>query len=261
MPTEDDRNAGNEEQHEPAAPAAPTFSLGDVESIVDRAVGAALERTRPKAEPARPAPRQLPPAPTAEDYANDPAEATQRALARAMAPIEDRVQEFTSFGLQKLGDIISDKAGETLPYFKIYEKEIRAELAKVDPVFRTNPDTIKLCHDTVAMRHEGERLTTARNEAIRQQQQDAPAPGSANGRTYGLEPGVPTPEELGLSDENIEDIKQRGGPDAFAQRMSGGRFKNWADWVAARQRMNEVPKTTKGRVITFARLTDKKKSA
>jgi len=96
-----------------------------------------------------------------------------------------------------------------------------------------------------------------------QLENEPPPPGGTNTRVQGRTGGnkTPTPAELGFDEEQLSEIEQRGGPDSFARRVSGGRYQNWEQYAAGYAKMSSVPKQTRGRVIPFARLDTKKKSA
>lgn len=270
MATEADRDSqtqDNPEAEVTAAPASstPTFSLEDVGNIVSQAVEKATESVYRRNAPTPVARRaeaptlaEPPAAPTDEEYTADPVGATAKIVARALHPLQQQMGALQAFGLERFGSITREIEGAKLPYYKDYKAEIDAEVGQLAPELQANPATLKLVHDTVVVRHIGEineRVVTERAAANRG---DAPAPGSSNSRTRPATPGTPTPEELGFGPDQVDDINQRGGPDAFARRVSGGRFKDWAAFAAARQAMSATPRIGGRTVMPFARMEPRK---
>jgi hypothetical protein len=252
MPTDDDRNSneGNE-GYEEAVPPQPTFSLDQVSTMVERAVEKAITATRPRPQPV---PRQVEPEPAGADEGDDNVTAIRKEVARALHPLRQEMGQFREFGLDRLGAITVEVEAKKLPYYNDYKSEIDARMAELEPVLRTNPTTLKLVHDTVVAGHMTEITAKARDEGIRQGRIDAPRPGSINGRGVGGDPDVPTMETLGLTEEQQDDINSRGGPDRFAQIISGGRFKNWGDWVKSKQGWDGATKFKGRRIIPFRRM-------
>lgn len=258
MPTDDDRDStivDPANEPEPQPQPAQTFSLDDLKTFAREIVAA--QQPAPKTE----APRQtfveaVPEEPTEEEWRDNPKAAGAKELARQLHPLRQQM----AFGLDRIAELADTSYAKELPYRETYRAEIDAELGKLDPVLRTRKDTLRLVHDSVAMRHEQDRIESARQEGIRQGRGNAPAPTGV--RTDPNAPKVPTPEELGFDDNLIGEINGFGGPDAFARHVSQGRFKDWKDYVAARDRMQNAPKARGSRgmapVMPFARLEPKK---
>ena len=264
MPTEADRDAGTQEQPEtPEATPQPTFALADVQSMISTAVREAVAANRPQPVREVRQPDPEPEAPTDEEYRDNPMQATAKLINRALHPLRQEMGAFRQFGLERLSDLNESVHGAQLPYYKDYKAEIDAKLNTLAPEIRVQPQTLQLVHDTVVAAHIGEIQSRARDEGIRQSRGDAPAPPKSgiNSRQRQGEPDVPTPEALGFNEDQIADINSRGGPDAFAARISGGRFSDWASYAKSKQSMDSSPRTSKGRVMPFLRLQPGKRAA
>lgn len=190
---------------------------------------------------------------------NDPDEIKiEKRIHNSQIPLRKQMRELTQYGMGKISELTEDVASRDFPYWKEYRNEINSELARLDPAARTNRQTLQLIHDTVAMRHESERLAKAGDEARRAMNQDTnpPAVGGANGRTLARTGGnteIPTPSDL-FDEDQVAEIERRGGPDRFAALISNGRFKNWSDYITSRQKMISEPKKgIMGRTIPFRR--------
>ena len=265
MPTDADRDANTQETVEaPEAPATPqpTFSLADVQSMISTSVREAVTASQPRPVREQPRVEPEPEAPTDEEYRDNPMQATAKLIHRALHPLRQEMGAFRQFGLERLSDLNESVHGAQLPYYKDYKGEIDARLATLAPEIRVQPQTLKLVHDTVVADHIGEIQARARDEGIRQARGDAPPPpkSGVNSRTRSETPGVPTPEELGFNEDQIGDINARGGPDAFAQRISGGRYSNWEAYAKSKQSMDSQPRTSKGRVMPFLRMEAKRRA-
>jgi len=262
MPTDADRDAVDtgapEPQDTPAAPAAaPTFSLGDVQTLVRESVRSAVQETIAANRPA-PQPRvdPEPEGATDEEFRDNPRAALGKELRRALHPVQREMEQFRTFGLAKLADVTGSVELAKLPFYKDYKTEIDAKLSTLDAALRTNPETLRLVHDTVVAQHVGEIQSRARDEGRRQAAPEAPAPGTAGPtRGRGAPAGTPTPAELGYNEFQLAQIEALGGPDAFAERISEGRTKSWKDFVAKRETLQTAPKDRRGRtVMPFKRL-------
>ena len=257
MPTDADRDANNEPEvtPEPEVQTQPqTFSLDDLKTFAREIVAA--QQPQPRTEPVRTTQVEQPPAePSEEEWRDNPKEAGAKELARQLFPLRQQM----AFGLDRIAELADTSYAKELPYRETYRAEIDAELNKLDPVLRTRKDTLRLVHDSVAMRHEGERLEATRLEGVRQGRGSAPSP---TGTRVVDGPKVPTPEELGFDQSLIDEINGFGGPDQFARHVSQGRFKGWGDYVKARENMQNAPKGRGARgmaaVMPFARLEPKK---
>lgn len=195
-----------------------------------------------------------------EEWTTAPDTAIKKAVHNAILPLKREIETFRSFGLGKLSDLTRHVASSTLPYYSKYKAEIEARLNSLDAVSRADTNVIKLVHDTVVAEHIDEIRQAAREEERRTllQSANSPTPGSNNGRTKGSnEPSVPTPEDLGFTEEQIQMIEDRGGPDAFARRVSNGRFSSWAEYAKARASMTAVPRKSGRLVIPFRRANEK----
>lgn len=267
MPDMDDLNSNDiapepEPTPAPTAPATPTFSLGDVRTLVAESVREAMREVTAPMRTA-PAPREEPEPEGAseDDYANNLPAAIQKEIRRGVHGLRKEMAQFRDFGLSRLGELTERSMESQLPYFGRYKDEIKAELANLNPAFRTDPNVIRIVHDSVAMRHEGERIEEARREAVRVARGDAPSPSGHSGRGQPPKNDIPTPEDLGFNADQIDDINSRGGQDAFASRISGGRYKNWAEYAKAQEGLRGAPGKGRGKVIQFARMEPKKGAA
>jgi hypothetical protein len=267
MPTDADRDATTPEVTETVAeqpaPAQPTFALADVQTMISTAVREAVAANRP--EPVRQVrqPEPEPEAPTEDDFRDNLPAAVAKTVARALHPLRQEMGAFRQFGLERLSDLNENVHGAQLPHYREFKGEIDARLATLAPEIRVQPQTLQLVHDTVVASHLPELQERARQEGIRQARGDAPQPPKSgiNGRQKPDAPDTPTPEELGFNEDQIGDINARGGPDAFAQRISGGRYKDWAAYAASKQGMDAQPRTSKGRVMPFRRLEPGKRQS
>ena len=239
----------------------PTFSLDDVNNIVGQAVEGAMRRVLPTPQPQRraaPAIDPEPAGPTAEEYEADPMGAIGKIVNKALYPVRQQMGALQAFGLERIGGLTREVEGVKLAHYKDFKTEIDGEMANLDATLQADPNTLRLVHDTVVNRHLPEIIAAAVKEQVAATRGDAPSPGTTTGRTAPKTPGVPTPEELGFGPDQIDDINARGGPDAFARRVSGGRFANWDAFAKARQTMSATPRIGGRTVMPFARMEARK---
>lgn len=266
MPTDDDLNANTPEpaieNDPPVAAPPPNVSLSRDE--LRNIMRAAIDETLNERGSNRPAP-QVEPEPegfTEEEYESlSPQQRAlvQKAIKRELHSVKKEMNQFREFGLARLGELTESNMRTQLPYYTKYEGEIKAELNRLNPALRTDPTTIRIVHDSVAMRHESERIEDAKKEAARQARGDAPAPATSGPmRGAPLPKGVPSPEDLGFNAMQLDEIERAGGPDAFAQKVSDGRMKDWKTYAASFEKMNTAPKQRGRQVIPFARLEPKR---
>jgi hypothetical protein len=262
MPTNDDLDiqddsARADDDGMPPA-ATPSFNIDDVKTMIKETVGGimneAVNRARQQQRPAQAAPIEpTPDAASDEDYAENVGNAVRKDLRRMEHGLRQTFNEFAQLGMERLGSLTQQQMRTQLPYYEKYEAEINSELGQLRPELRTDPTTIRLVHDSVAMRHDHERLEDARKESSRQARGDAPAPSGNTGRGKVPEQGTPTPEDLGFNADQIDDINARGGPDAFAQKISNGRFANWKEYAEASGKRATAPRKGRGNIIPFLR--------
>ncbi len=266
MPTDEDRDASaTVTDNAPPAGATPTFGVGEIREAFRGLAKELLDEAQTRFR-AAPAPRQAAPepeGPTQEEFDSlDPNQRNlvDKAIRHATHGLRQEIGQLRDLGLARIGDLTSRQMAETLPYYKDYKTEIEAEMSGLDAALRTDPNTISIVHDRVAMRHEPERIKKIQDEAIRSARGDAPAPSSNTSRGSVRDAvragAVPTPEEIGFNDDQLAEIDRRGGPDAFARHISSGRIPDWkaytekyANFRAARGVVGGM----KGRVIPFAR--------
>ena len=261
MPTDDDVREAPE-SHEPPAGATPTFGLADVSNLMDgfakKLVGEVESRIRAANRPA-PVAEPEPEGITEDEFESlSPVQRNlvDKAIKRAVHGVRKEVGQLRDLGLARIADLTQRSVAEKLPYYKEYQPEIEEQLGRLDPALRTDPQTIELVHDRIAMRHEPERIKQREAEWTRQSRGDAPAPSGNNGRGGGVRAdgtAVPTPEEMGFNEDQIGEIDRMGGPDAFARRVTDGRMADWKSYADARTKF-KTSRTARGNVITFPKL-------
>lgn len=271
MPTDEDRDS-NVIDHEsstaaPAAGATPTFGVGEIREAFKGLARELLDEAQTRYTKANPPPRQVaavPDGPTEEEFNSldeNQRRLVDKAINRATFNVRQELGQLRDLGLARIADLTTRQVAETLPYYKDYQVEIEREMSGLDPALRTDPNTISIIHDRVAMRHEPERIKRFQDEAIRSARGDAPAPsgntGRANMRDATRSGTVPTPEEIGLNEDQIGEIERMGGPDAFARRISDGRIPDWKTYTERRERFRQT-RTARGNLITFPKLDAKK---
>lgn len=270
MPTDEDMDAGTPEPHveepvetKPVAEtpkfglAPPTFGLEQIKAIVSEAVREAVVATQPRPQAIE---ATIPDLPTDEEIANNPRTSVEKLVARALAPIQRDVNALRDFGLERISALTQSVVGNQLPFYKRFQSEIDAKLGTLPAAVRSDPTTIKLVHDTIVADHTNELLQEARQEGSRQARVDAPVPTGPAGRFVTKDnKGVPTPEELGLDANAIEEIDRSGGPDRFAQTISGGRWKTWAEYAKAADAFRKAPTNRRGsKIIPLDKITTKR---
>lgn len=245
--------------NEPAAGTTPNFSLEDVSRVVGDSIRGAIRDVATEMRPrvTRPAEEPEPEGPSPDD---DQQTAITKAVAKALHPLKKQMADFRNFGLERLAGLTETQMRTALPYYTLYETEIKGELANLDPALRTDPATIRYIHDNIAMRHEPERIEKARKEGAAQARGDAPAPSGTNSRAASRGTpvdAIPTPDDL-FDVGQVDEINRRGGPDAFAQRISNGRFANWEAYAKSKTTADKS-RGGRGNVIPFARLEKPRK--
>lgn len=189
---------------------------------------------------------QAPAGPDPDLPSDDDDEQTRidKAVRRALKPVVAEFNQFRSVGLGTLSKISERQVTPNLKYYDRFKKEIDNYLAQADPATRAQPESIVLAYNAVVGQHSAELIQEAidadRKGVVREGvNPGAPPPRSGRG---GLPPAkgsdVPSPADLGYTEGQIAAIEARGGPDAFARRMSGGRYKGWADYAKAHAKMN-----------------------
>jgi hypothetical protein len=256
---DDDARSDGGGEPAPAAGTTPNFSLEDVSRVVGDSIRGAIRdvaaEMKPRAQ--RPAEEPEPEGPSPDDDQNT---AVAKAVAKALHPLKKQMADFRNFGLERLAGLTETQMRTALPYYTLYEGEIKAELTNLDPALRTDPATIRYIHDNIAMRHEPERIEKARKEGAAQARGDAPAPSGTNSRAASRNAPtneVPTPDDL-FDVGQVDEINRRGGPDSFAQRISNGRFANWEAYAKSKTTADKS-RGGRGNVIPFARLEKPKK--
>jgi len=264
MPTNDDI-ASQVESHD-EAPVAATPNVGmsreEIRAEMREMAQGIVEGLMPRN---RPAPQEQMPEP--EGYSEEELESltpqqrslVNKAIKRGIHEVKKEMAQFRDFGLARLGELTESNMRTQLPYYTKYEKEIKSELDRLNPALRTDPTTIRIVHDSVAMRHENERMEETRQQALRTARGDAPAPATSGPmRGAPLPKGVPSPEDLGFNEMQLSEIERVGGPDSFARHVSQGRFQNWEAYAKSYQGFNTAPKIRGRNVIQFPKLSPKK---
>lgn len=195
---------------------------------------------------------------------DDDSTRTRKMVHNAQIPVLKEFAEFRNYGLSKLTDLTSRSAASELPYYTKYKSEIDAQLTNVDPSLRADMQTLRLIHNNIVADHIDEIAEERAQQKAKATLQNSKMPKpSVGGRSSGTSEDnhVPTPEELGYSEDQIDEITRRGGPDAFARKISMGKVASWEDYVKLQKEMKAAPKKEGGRVIPFARFERGKKKA
>lgn len=196
----------------------------------------------------------------------------QKAAYNAGIPLRKQMaqmqQQFQTVGMGTLEQMARRSVLNDNPTYKKYKTEVDARLSTLDSVARANPDVLEQVVKMVRSDHvedevkeRSERLVAAAIKAG-----EGASPGGSSGRSYRQAPnaGVPTPEDLGFSEEQINMIMRRGGPDNFAQKMSAGRYAGWDEYAKAELKAQAARKAVKkdtdapGAQITFTRRGSKR---
>jgi len=172
------------------------------------------------------------------DDDDDSITAARKIVAKEMRNINRRLDEITQTGLDTMGAISNRVVAKELEYLNDYRDEIEAYRQRMPANVRAHPDAIKMAHDFVVSQHLGEIVQKKVDAAVRQAvRDDAPTRPSPHGRGRDFKvEGVPTPSELGLTDQQCAAVEARGGWDEWASKMSMGRFKDYKSYAEARQK-------------------------
>jgi hypothetical protein len=257
MPTDADRDvAVDSNEGEPTVDTNQHFTFDTsgldekIASGVSRAMGDVFQRFAPQQTAVDP---ELVEQQLSED--DDAEVRTQKRIHNSNIPLKKRMAEFESFGLGKLADLTRDTASRSMPYYNQYKTEIESELAKLAPAYRADMTTVRVVHDTVVARHIDEIADKRADEKARQLLQSGDPPGGKgrNGQGGADEgPSTPKPSDF-FDDEQCRMIEERGGPDAFARKVSSNRFHNWEEYAASREKMANMPRKEGRIVIPLAR--------
>ena len=252
--TETEGAEGAAEATEAPKPAAPVIDYGAMGAAISEGFSRSLQSMREQ-ELARQREQQQYAAPApAEDERempildDDPDEVrVKKAIHNATVPLK---RELRNTGLGTMSAIARETVFSSIPEdAKPYRSEIESELARLDPASRANPTVIRKIVGLVRAEHMDEILAKKLDSAIeaRLKAGEGSLPGNASGRLLGKgKTDIPTPEEMfGEDSPNINLIEQAGGPDRFAQKMSQGRYANWADYVKAHKKLQEARKANK----------------
>lgn len=145
----------------------------------------------------------------------------QARLSRETKAIREEVAQLRTYGTSSL-QAISDSLASADPDFKKYEKEIRAELERVDPSIRSHPEVIARTKRMVLGAHIEEIRAEEREKAARAARTPvttAAAPGGAAGRTEPAKPTEPSLEDL-FGESVARVIRDEGGIEAVAKRFN-----------------------------------------
>lgn len=153
-----------------------------------------------------------------------------RAVTKTAELAAERIKGLEEYGSSNFAAFAEAQA-RNWPNFKRFEKEIRAEIDKVNPQLKGNPQAWEYAYNIVRGRHADELANEAAEEAIRRAKEEAPPslPGSQ------VEPpklsdgsDVPTPADLG-GQEAVAALRYRGlDQERYAQGMG---YASWADYI------------------------------
>lgn len=173
----------------------------------------------------------------AEEEGNT-ARATELRIAKATAPLQKRIQDFEQFGVTQLESISSEVALQDADDRKLYQrfkKEVDTVRAGMPPQFRTSPESLRTALTFVKGQHLDtlikERSEALAREVVGRKDTTGVTPSSTESNRGKKPDRLPTPEEYFNDEAKIAQVEAMGGPDKFAQKVSGGRNKTWAEWV------------------------------
>lgn len=165
--------------------------------------------------------------------------ATELRIAKANKPLLDRIANFESFGVSQLESISSEVALQADSDRKLYQrfkKEVDTVRAGMPAQFRTSPESLRTALTFVKGQHLddliAEKQEASAREAAGRKDTTGSQPSSTESQRAKKPDRLPTVEEYFNGDEaKIAQVEALGGPDKFAQKVSGGRNKNWNDWI------------------------------
>lgn len=163
---------------------------------------------------------------------------------KALRPVQQQLRQLADVGLgtmSKISDrqVVSGLVDSDRTIYTRYKGEIDGMLSQLAPAVRAQPEAFDHVFRVVKGNHleeiVAERVEAANRQAVKGAKPGAPAArGTATGANATPNEGIPTPEDLfGKDSPQVRAIEDRGGPDAWAKRMSQGRYKNWADYTKA----------------------------
>lgn len=258
MPRDDDFDASVEgEVIDEGAPAAgktpnPVYDFSGLDERIAQGVSRGLQEMARQNQPPR-----VDPSMVEQTITEDDDETTRMAkiVHNAQVPLNRRLAQLESTGASRIAALTEENASRKFEYWNRYKSEISTELQKIEPQYRSDTATLEIVYNNIVARHMDD-IVNERIEARQRQETQggqAPAP-RGNSRTVigvrGTPPGeedTPSPEEL-FGEEGAAMVNERGGPDGFAFRVSGGRFQNWSEYAKSAKALREAPRR-EGRVI------------
>ena len=257
MPTDEEINAqfaAQDEAPKEAAPA-PAASVID-ESKIAAGIVAGLRDMQLERDAAMRAQQsnQLPPEEQELPITDDdtPASAARKATHNATIKFNREMalmrNQFNTVGMGTLEQVSRTAVLDNDPTYKKYKSEVDARLSTLDPATRANPNVLKEVVKMVRADHVEDIAQEIAQRAIAAalKSGEGSQPGGASGRTYRPTPkDVPTPEELGFNEDQINMINRSGGLDNFAQKVSLGRFSNWEEYTKSFKKHQDARRANK----------------
>lgn len=241
----------------PAAPAQPEYMTAAAfaeyqrkqderwEQLTERIVTAATPREQPKTETVINYDAEIA---KAEEEGNS-GRATELRIDKATKPLRDRIANYEQFGIRQLESISSEVAisnNDDKRLYQRYKKEVDSVRAGMPAEFRTSPESLRTALIYVKGQHFDELMAEkqealAREAAGRKDTTGSTPSATESQRAKKLD-RLPTVEEYFEGDEKkVAQVEALGGPDKFAQKVSGGRNKTWEEWVTKSLRLVGKP--------------------
>ena len=236
----------------PAPKEEPKYvSLETFQQSMKEMTAAIRERPAPQYIQAGPAPTQIDNDPwspanvtASTRVSEDDDEETKvtKYVRKQLAPL---VQEFrgalgqrdeVNFGA--LDELNTEVLAAKMPHYSKYKKEVDDVFNGMAPAVRARASARLTAYRIVLADHIDDLVEEKYQAKVRAEVKggDVPSPSDKRrSRTFDAKKGVPTPQDLGFSEDQIASVEDRFGDwDRFAVKVSSGRFKNYSDYAKSR---------------------------